>query len=101
MRVEVDLPNTIIIDITGLSEPVRIIGIHWFSSQERDLDDILHYVVEGTILTGDFNATVKEWNSPLIDKRGRRVKEWIEENNLNCIPSTSHTLKRSLREPLT
>ena len=28
MRVEVDIPNTIIIDITGLSEPVRIIGIY-------------------------------------------------------------------------
>ena len=97
MRVEVDIPNTIIIDITGLSEPVRIIGICWPTSQERDLDDILHYVVEGIILTGDFNATVKEWNSPLIDKRGRRVKEWIEENSLNYIPSTSHTSKRSLR----
>ena len=96
-RVEVDIPNTIIIDITGLSEPVRIIGIYWPTSQERDLDDILHYVVEGTILAGDFNATVKEWNSPLIDKRGRRVKEWIEENNLKYIPSTSHTSKRSLR----
>ena len=95
-RVEVDIPNTIIIDITGLSEPVRIIGIYWPTSQERDLDDILHYVVESTILTGDFNATVKEWNSPLIDKRGRRVKEWSEENNLNYIPSTSHTSKRSL-----
>ena len=97
MRVEVDIPNTIIIDITGLSEPVRIIGIYWPTSQERDLDDILHHVVEGTILTGDFNATVKEWNSPLIDKRGRGVKEWVEENNLNYIPSTSHTSKRSLR----
>ena len=96
-RVEVDIPNTIIIDITGLSEPVRIIGIYWPTSQERDLDDILHYVVEGTILTGDFNATVKEWNRPLIDKRGRRVKKWIEENNLNYIPSTFHTSKRSLR----
>ena len=95
-RVEVDIPNTIIIDITGLSEPVRIIGIYWPTSQERDLDDILHYVVEGTILTGDFNATVKEWNSVLIDKRGRRVTEWVEENNFNYIPSTSHTSKRSL-----
>ena len=54
-------------------------------------------MVEGTILTGDFNATVKEWNSPLIDKRGRRVKEWIEEKNLTYIPSTSYTSKRSLQ----
>ena len=81
----------IIIDITDLSEPVRIIGIYWPTSQDHDLDDIVHYVVEGTILTDDFNATVKEWNSPLIDKRGRREKQWIEENNLNYIPSTSYT----------
>ncbi|CAM4775268.1 unnamed protein product [Rotaria magnacalcarata] len=49
-RIEVNIPNTVIIDITGLSEPVRII--------------------EGTILPGDFNATVKEWNSPITDRRG-------------------------------
>ncbi|CAF1149432.1 unnamed protein product [Rotaria sordida] len=57
----------VIINITGLSEPMRIIGIYWPTSQQRDLDDILPYVVEGTILTDDFNATVKEWNSPLTD----------------------------------
>jgi hypothetical protein len=96
-RIDINIPNTVIIDITGLSEPVRIIGIYWPTSQQRDLDDILPYLVEGTILTGDFNATVKEWNSPLTDKRGASVKEWIEENNLNYIPSTSHTSKRSLR----
>ncbi len=74
-RIDVNIPNTVIIDITGLSEPVRIIGIYWPNSQQRDLDDILPYVIEGTILTGDFNATVKEWNSPLTDKRGASIKE--------------------------
>ena len=69
-RVDVNIPNTVVIDITGLSEPVRIIGIYWPTSQHRDLDDIHPYIVEGTIITGDFNATVKEWNSPLTDKRG-------------------------------
>ncbi|CAF2153890.1 unnamed protein product [Rotaria magnacalcarata] len=39
-RIEVNIPNTIIIDITGLSEPVRIIGIYWPTSQQRDLDEI-------------------------------------------------------------
>ncbi|CAF3313484.1 unnamed protein product [Rotaria sp. Silwood2] len=96
-RVEVNIPNTVVVDITGLSEPVRIIGIYWPASQQRDLDDILSYVIEGTILSGDFNATVKEWNSPVTDRRGACVKEWIEENNLFYIPSTSHTSKRSLR----
>ncbi|CAF4557041.1 unnamed protein product [Rotaria socialis] len=35
--------------------------------------------VEGTILSGDFNATVKEWNSPITDRRGASVREWINE----------------------
>lgn len=96
-RIEVNIPNTVIIDITGLSEPARIIGIYWPASQQRDLDDILPYVNNGTIISGDFNATVKEWNSPITDKRGVYVKEWVNENNLNYIPSTSHSSKRSLR----
>ncbi|CAF4926495.1 unnamed protein product, partial [Rotaria socialis] len=60
-RIEVNIPNTVIIDITGLSEPIRIIGIYWPTSQQRDLDEIQPFVIEGTILSGDFNATVKEW----------------------------------------
>ncbi|CAF4354858.1 unnamed protein product [Rotaria socialis] len=28
--------------------------------------------VEGTIRSGDFNATVKEWNSPITDRRVQR-----------------------------
>ncbi|CAM4916517.1 unnamed protein product [Rotaria socialis] len=31
--------------------------------------------VEGTIRSGDFNATVKEWNSPITDRRGASVRE--------------------------
>ncbi|CAF4672211.1 unnamed protein product, partial [Rotaria sp. Silwood2] len=57
VHIETDIPNTVVIDITGLSEPVRIIGIYWPNSQKRNLDDILPFIVEGTILTGDFNAT--------------------------------------------
>ncbi len=53
--------------------------------------------MDGTIITGDFNATVKEWGSPLTDKRGARVKEWMEENNLSYIPSTTYSSKRSMR----
>ena len=66
-------------------------------SQQRDLDEIQPYVIEGTILSGDFNATVKEWNSPLTDRRGAHVREWVNENNLNYITSTTNTSKRSLR----
>ncbi|CAF4642775.1 unnamed protein product, partial [Rotaria magnacalcarata] len=70
-RIEINIPNTVIIDITGLSEPVRIIGIYWPTSQQRDLDEIQPFVIEGTILSGDFNATVKEWNSPITDRRDK------------------------------
>ena len=96
-RVETDIPNTVAIDITGLSEPVRIIGMYWPNRQKRNLNDILPLLVDGTILTGDFNAAVKEWNSPSTDQRGASLKEWTEENNLSYIPSTFHTSKRSLR----
>ena len=96
-RIDIDILNTVVVDIAGLSEPMRIIGIYWPNSQRRNLDDILPYVIEGSVITGDFNATVKEWNSPKTDKRGTQVKEWMEDNNLNYIPSTSHTSKRSRR----
>ncbi|CAM4884716.1 unnamed protein product [Rotaria socialis] len=69
-RIEVNIPNTVIIDITGLPEPVRIIGIYWPTSQQRDLDEIQPFVIEGTIISGDFNATMKEWYSPIADRRG-------------------------------
>lgn len=96
-RIEIDIPNTVIIDIIGISEQIRIIGIYWPSKQKRDLDEILPFIVEGTIITGDFNATVKEWNSPATDNRGAYVRDWIEENNLSYIPSTYHSSKRSKR----
>ena len=96
-RIETDIPNTLVLDIIGLSEVVRIIGIYWPNSQKRNLDEIIPFLGVNTILIGDFNATVREWNSPLTDKRGEDVKEWIEENNLNYIPSSSHSSKRSLR----
>jgi hypothetical protein len=96
-RVETNIENTVVIDVIGLSEPLRIIGVYWPQSQRRNLDDILPFVIDGTILLGDFNASVKEWGSPSTDKRGACLKEWIEENNLFYIPSTSHSSKRSLR----
>jgi hypothetical protein len=49
-----------VIDITGLSEPVRIIDIYRPNSQKRNLDNILPSIVDGTILTSDFNGKVKE-----------------------------------------
>lgn len=96
-RIDISIPNTVFVDVAGLSEPMRVIGIHWPSGQRRDLDDLLPYVIEGSVITGDFNTTVEEWNSPRTDKRGARVKEWMEENNFSYLPSTAHTSKRSER----
>ncbi|CAF5146129.1 unnamed protein product, partial [Rotaria magnacalcarata] len=49
-RIDTDVENTVIVDIHGLSEQIRII-------------------VKGTILTGDFNATSDEWGSQSTDRR--------------------------------
>ena len=53
--------------------------------------------MENTIITGDFNASTKEFGSMSTQKRGRILKEWVEKNNLCYIPSTSHSSKRSNR----
>jgi hypothetical protein len=39
MRVDIDIPNTVIIAISGLSEAVRIIDVYWLTSRQRDLND--------------------------------------------------------------
>ncbi|CAF5063505.1 unnamed protein product, partial [Rotaria magnacalcarata] len=49
-RIDTDIENTVIVDIHGLSEQIRII-------------------VKGTILTADFNATSDEWGSQSTDRR--------------------------------
>ena len=30
-------------------------------------------------MTGDFNASIKEWGSESVDKRRRGLKEWVEK----------------------
>lgn len=96
-RVNLNVENTVIVDVNGLSETVRIIAIYWPAGQIRALDELEPYIIKNTIITGDFNAAIKEWGSESSDKRGKHVKEWIERNNLCYIPSTSHSSKRSNR----
>ncbi|CAF4174646.1 unnamed protein product, partial [Adineta steineri] len=96
-RIDINIENTIIIDIEGLSEQIRIIAIYWPNCQKRNLDDLKTFIVERTIFTGDFNATREEWNSPASDTRGNQLKKWIEENNLVFIPGTKNSSKRSKR----
>jgi len=40
-HIEMYIPNTVVINIKCVSEPVRIIGIYWPNSQNRNLDVIL------------------------------------------------------------
>ena len=97
IQIQIEIENTAIVDVFNLSDPIRTIGIYWPHSQERNLDDLCSYITQETIITGDFNASLEEWNCPVSDKRGRILKEWIEKNNLIYIPASSHSSKRSLR----
>ncbi|CAF4634966.1 unnamed protein product, partial [Rotaria sp. Silwood2] len=67
-QVQIEIENTVIVDVFNLSDPIRIIGIYWPQGQERDLDDLNSYITQETIITGDFNASLEEWNSPASDK---------------------------------
>jgi len=96
-KINFNVENTVIVDVNGLSETVRIIAIYWPAGQTRALEELEPYIIENTIITGDFNASIKEWGSESSDKRGRNLKEWVEKNNLCYIPSTSHSSKRSNR----
>ncbi|CAF4586260.1 unnamed protein product, partial [Rotaria socialis] len=92
-------PNekTVIVDAEGLTEQIRIIGIYWPQCQSRNLEDLTSCITEKTILTGDFNASAQEWQSPVTDARGNQLKKWIEKNNLLFIPGTKNSSKRSDR----
>ncbi|CAF4670023.1 unnamed protein product, partial [Rotaria magnacalcarata] len=96
-RIEINVENTVIIDVNGLSETIRVIAIYWPAGQIMMLEDLEPYIIENTIITGDFNASIKEWGSESSDKRGRNLKKWVEKNNLCYIPSTLHSSKRSNR----
>ena len=96
-KVETNMANTLVVDIFGLKEPLRVIGIYWPESQKRDINEISAFISKNTIIAGDFNATVKEWNSPKTDKRGEIIKTWSEVNNLRYIHGTTNSSRRSDR----
>ena len=96
-RIDFSVENTVIVDVYGLSETTRIIAIYWPICQTRNLEDQEPYIIENTIITGDFNTFIQEWGSDSSVKRGRNLKEWVEKNNLCYIPSTSYSSKRSKR----
>ena len=59
-RIKCSIKNTVIIDVNALSEPIRIIAIYWPAGQTRALEELEPYIIENTIMTGDFNASIKE-----------------------------------------
>ncbi|UJR17176.1 hypothetical protein I4U23_004072 [Adineta vaga] len=67
------------VDVDGLSEPIRVVAIYWPQSQQRKLEEISPFIIENTIVAGDFNGTVQEWCSPTTDTRGKLLRSWIEE----------------------
>ena len=78
-RIKCSTKNTVIVDVNGLSAPIRIIAIYWPAGQTTVLEELEPYIIENTIMTADFNASIKEWGSESVDKRGRGLKEWVEK----------------------
>ncbi|CAF4463596.1 unnamed protein product, partial [Didymodactylos carnosus] len=96
-KIDSNLENTIVVDISGLSEPIRVIGIYWPESQKTNLKDLDSFICKNTIISGDFNAAIVEWGSPKIDCRGKILKKWVDSRNLQFVPGTFNSSKRSLR----
>ena len=92
-----DVENIVIVDVNDFSEAARIIAIYWPAGQTEFLEKLDTFIKENTIITDDFNASIKEFGSMSTEKRGRNLKEWVEKNNLCYIPSTLHSSKRSNR----
>ncbi|CAF3436627.1 unnamed protein product [Rotaria socialis] len=59
-RIEVNVENAVIIDVNGFSETIRVIAFYWPAGQLMMLDDLEPYLIENTIITSDFNASIKE-----------------------------------------
>ena len=78
-RIKCSIKNTVIVDVIGLSASIRIIAIYWPAGKTRVLAELEPYIIKNTIMTADFNASIKEWGSESVDKRGRGLKEWIEK----------------------
>jgi len=49
-KTDIDLENTLISDVYGLSEQIRIIEIDWPDGQVRNLNDLRPFLVKGTVV---------------------------------------------------
>ncbi len=91
------MSNKLIIDIFGLNEPLRVIGLYWPDSQKRDINEIFQFITSNTVIAGDFNAAVRQWNNPSTDKREEKVEKWCVDDHLQYIPGTRNSSKRPSR----
>lgn len=55
-RIGIIIDNTVALDVYGFSKQIRIIGVCWSHYQYKTLDDPNSFMVENTIIVGDFNA---------------------------------------------
>ncbi|CAF4981429.1 unnamed protein product [Rotaria sp. Silwood1] len=49
-RIDIKTENTVIVDIDGLTEPVRVIGVYWPHCQNRNLDELSPFITGKTVL---------------------------------------------------
>ena len=69
-----------IVDVYDLSDTIRIIAIYWPICHTRTLENLEPYIIENTIITGEFNAAIfRNGFSDSTDKRGRNLKEWMKK----------------------
>jgi hypothetical protein len=78
-RIYFNAKNIVIVDVNGFTERIRIIAIYWPAGQTRNLEQLESYIIENTIITGDFNASIKECGSASSGRRDRNLKEWVEK----------------------
>ncbi|CAF3791778.1 unnamed protein product [Rotaria magnacalcarata] len=82
-RIEINVENTVIIDANGLSETIRVIAIYRPAGQIMKLEELEPYISENTIITGDFNASIKECGSESSDKRDTGKTILTKENEIS------------------
>jgi len=95
VEVTTTLSNTVIVDVYGLNESIRVIGIYWPPSQKRNLNELSEFIINNTVVAGDFTAALEGWGRPKDDNRGLLLKKWTEENNLTYIKNIFNSSKQS------
>ncbi|CAF4078116.1 unnamed protein product, partial [Rotaria magnacalcarata] len=75
-RIEINVENTVIIDVNGFSETIRVIAFYWPVGQIMMLDDLEPYIIENIIITGDFNPSIIEEFWINEQNRGMEAGEW-------------------------